>query len=205
MALSRIYPEDSLDEYNARAYSTGLECARGLLQADLDFVQRYGVPIELESSTVTDAESSGNAVFIVHGRNEGHKQSVARVLEQLGMEALILHERPDGGRTIIEKLEEYGNAKFAIVVLSADDVGGLSGDTPALCPRARQNVILELGYFLGRLGRGRVCALYEEGVELPSDYAGVLYKLLDSAGHWKYAMADELRNAGFDVDKNSVK
>jgi predicted nucleotide-binding protein len=71
-------------------------------------------------------------------------------------------------------------------------------------PRARQNVILELGYFLGRLGRSRVCALYVEGLEIPSDYSGVLYVKLDGDGGWRLNLAKELKAAGLPVDMNKA-
>jgi predicted nucleotide-binding protein len=109
-----------------------------------------------------------------------------------------LHEQPDSGRTIIEKFEDHASeAGFAVVLLTADDVGRARDET-TLNPRARQNVVLELGFFIGRLGRGRVVALHEAGVELPSDLSGVLYKPL--AGNWHTALAGELRAAKIEVD-----
>jgi predicted nucleotide-binding protein len=68
--------------------------------------------------------------------------------------------------------------------------------------RARQNVILELGFFLGKLGRKRVCALYQHNVEIPSDYAGVLFVPIDSGGAWRLPLARELKAAGLDIDMN---
>jgi hypothetical protein len=120
-------------------------------------------------------ERSGPAarkVFIVHGHDEGARESVARFLEQLDFDPIILHEQANQGRTIIEKIEAHGDVGFAVVLLTPDDIGSVQGGDPL--PRARQNVLLELGYFIGRLGRARVCALKRGDVEVPSDFGGVV-------------------------------
>ncbi len=104
---------------------------------------------------------------------------------------------------IIEKFEDYADVGFAVVLLTPDDQGGLAeAATDQLQPRARQNVIFELGYFIGRLSRARVCPLYVAGVEIPSDYSGVVFVPLDDAGMWRMQLAKELKAAGFDVDMN---
>jgi hypothetical protein len=141
----------------------------------------------------------GSVVFVVHGHDSDVKYQVAEYLERVtGSRPVILHEQPDAGRTIIEKFEAHaGEAGFAVVLLTPDDEGRARGTT-ALNPRARQNVVLELGYFIGRLGRGRVVALYSEGVELPSDLSGVLYKTL--SGNWHTELAKELQAAGVRLD-----
>lgn len=96
-------------------------------------------------------------IFVVHGHNEAARETVARFLERVGFEPVILHEQPNKGRTIIEKFESYADVGFAVVLLTADDVGGRdSVEGASLKARARQNVILELGYFLGKLGRARL-------------------------------------------------
>lgn len=148
---------------------------------------------------------NGHRVFLVHGRDEVLLQEVARFLERLDLELIVLREQPNQGRTIIEKFEDYTDVGFAVVLLTADDRGGPATQSyDSQQPRARQNVILELGYFLGRLGRSRVCALYIEGVEIPSDYSGVLYVKLDSEGGWRLNLAKELKAAGLPVDMNKA-
>lgn len=150
-------------------------------------------------------ERSGPAarkVFIVHGHDEGARESVARFLEQLAFEAVILHEQANQGRTVIEKIEAHGDVGFAVVLLTPDDLGGVPAEPPR--PRARQNVLLELGYFIGRLGRARVCALKRGDVEVPSDFGGVVYEPFDNGGGWKQALGRELQAAGFDIDWNVV-
>ena len=142
--------------------------------------------------TVSDTRE----VFVVHGHDGGAKESVARLLEKLGLEPIILHEQPNQGRTLIEKFETSSkDVAFAVVLLTPDDLGRAANSPPDLLPRARQNVILELGYFMGRLSRTRVCALYRGGVELPSDFQGIVYIELDSAGAWRTKLAQELLGA----------
>jgi len=148
--------------------------------------------------------SIGNKVFIVHGREGATKQTTARFLEKLGLEPVILHEQPNVGRTIIEKFEDYSSVAYAVILLTPDDLGGLASEKPELSLRSRQNVVFELGYFIGKLGRKRVCALYQKDVELPSDFHGVLYVPLDEAGAWKFLLAKELKAAGLDIDLNKV-
>lgn len=144
-----------------------------------------------------------NSVFIVHGHEDSLKQSTARFLEKLGLQVIILHEQPDKGRTIIEKLIEHSSVMFAVVLLTHDDVGGLKSEPNRLSPRARQNVIFEMGFFYGKLGRGKICALYQD-VEQPSDLHGVLYIPVDQEGSWKLRLAKEIKAAGLDVDLNRV-
>ena len=141
-------------------------------------------------------------VFIIHGRDDGTKDTVARFIEKLGLNLIILHEQPNQGQTIIEKFERHAEVAFAIALLTPDDTGSLSEDEQSLKPRARQNVIFELGYFTGKLGRPRVCALTKGTVEIPSDYYGVLYIPLDESGAWRMKLVQELKNAGFEIDAN---
>ncbi|SIT42238.1 putative nucleotide-binding protein containing TIR-like domain [Paraburkholderia ribeironis] len=160
------------------------------------------LPREMSAVPPTSATEGSDKVFIVHGHNEAGKLAVARLLETLKLKPVILSEEPNEGRTIIEKFEHNAGVGFAIVLMTADDVGGKTDQQ--LKPRARQNVILELGYFVGKLGRPRVCALYESGVEMPSDIIGVGYVSLDPAGHWRFALAKELRAAGYPVNMNDL-
>jgi predicted nucleotide-binding protein len=134
------------------------------IQRRLEFFE-----VAFDSTPAQNGElaSAGTEVFLVHGRDDGTKHAVARFLERLGLTPVILHEKPDKGRTIIEKFEIHSVVSYAIVLLTADDEGGLRG-TKELKPRARQNVILELGYFIGKLTRSRVCALRAPEVEEPS-------------------------------------
>lgn len=163
--------------------------------------------VDSQAKDPSEAEKvlDSDRVFLVHGHNKQILNETARFLEGLGMEVVILHEQPNSGRTIIEKFVDYSDVAFTIVLLTADDRGGTAkARLKDQQPRARQNVVLELGFFLGKLGRQRVCALYEQGVEIPSDYSGVLFTPLDDAGAWKFALAKELKAVGLPVDLNDV-
>jgi hypothetical protein len=144
-------------------------------------------------------------VFVVHGHDEAVREKLVRQLEKAGRhDVVVLHEKASRGKTIIEKLEQ--NAKrsdYAVVLLTGDDVGASAKDAEKLQPRARQNVVFELGYFVGALGRSHVAVLYEENVELPSDYAGVVYIPLGDET-WRFKLLQELKDAGFDYDLNKI-
>jgi predicted nucleotide-binding protein len=160
-------------------------------------------PVGARSTSLTNAES--RKVFVVHGHDTALQQAVARFLEKLDLEAVILDEQANQGRTVIQKFSDHSNVRFAIVLLTGDDVGGKKGTPPEeLSPRARQNVILEFGYFLGKLGASAVCALYEPGVELPSDVSGMLYVPVEQGPGWKLKVGLELKAAGMDVDMNRI-
>lgn len=140
-----------------------------------------------------------NKIFIVHGHDVAVLYQVARVIGQLGLEPIILNEQADGGKTIIEKFEINSDVGFAIVLLTPDDLGK-SKNANEYSFRARQNVILELGYFMGKIGRDRVCSLKSDNVEIPSDIFGVIWTELDSGGRWKYKLGKELIAAGYSID-----
>jgi predicted nucleotide-binding protein len=146
-------------------------------------------------------------VFIVHGHDAALKYEIAHTLQNAGLDVTILHEQPHQGRTILEKFADHaGEAGFAVVLLTADDVGsaGCVSTREPLQPRARQNVVFELGFFFGLLGRGRVCAVYEMGVELPSDIHGLARVERDSAGRWKHDVVKEINAAGIPVDLSKL-
>jgi predicted nucleotide-binding protein len=145
-------------------------------------------------------------VFVVHGHNHGMKETVARFLSKAGLNPIILHEQPDEGKTIIEKFEKHADASFAVAIFSRDDLGVAVNDIPktepiekVLSPRARQNVVLEFGYFMGALGRKNVRAIVEEGVETPSDYSGVLFIPFDASDGWRLKLVKELKAAGMEI------
>lgn len=148
-----------------------------------------------------------NKIFLVHGQNEEMKQSVARFIEKLGIDIIILHEQANLGRTIIEKFTDYSDVNYAIVLLSADDVAYSKRDsTKTERLRARQNVILELGFFLGKIGRRNVVSLYEatDNIEIPSDYQGVIFIPYASGHGWQMDLIRELKASGFEIDANKI-
>ena len=188
------------------AYNRGLASADSLLRSMIDEVNEYwGDDDQNPSPNVQEFGATiTNEVFIVHGRDDGTKNTVARFLERLDLQPIVLADQPNRGFTTIEKFEHHAQVSCAVVLLTPDDVGSLKGTENILSPRARQNVIFELGFFFGSLGRGRVCALTKGDVEIPSDYAGVVYIPFDDHGGWQLALSRELQAAGFTIDANRV-
>lgn len=132
-----------------------------------------------------------NKCFLIHGQNEVLKLEVARLIEkELGIEVKILHEQLNRGKTIIEKFEANSIVDFAIALWTYDDEGRKKGEE-GLIPRARQNVILETGYFFGQLGRSKVIVLLDPEIEIPSDYSGMVY--IPLVGNWKYDLIKEIK------------
>lgn len=176
-----------------------LEQAQRSLNEDLtDLAPSNEAVVE---TVADDRQALSRRVFVVHGHDEGAREAIARFLEKLGFVPVILHEQANRGRTVIEKIEGNREVGFAVVLLTPDDQGCVKGGE--LEPRARQNVLLELGYFLGYLGRDRVCALKRGQVEIPSDFAGVVWTQMNDEG-WKQALSLELQDAGYEIDWNKV-
>ena len=164
------------------------------------YVEQQNAPT---AALMRTESTDSHRVFIVHGHDEASRETVARFISALGLEPIILHEQANRGMTIVEKLEANGNVGYAVVLLTPDDLGrGKSEDEEK--PRARQNVILELGYFLGRLGRERVIAILQGEVDIPSDYMGVVYTPFDDGGAWRQHLGRELETAGYEIDWNKV-
>jgi predicted nucleotide-binding protein len=161
--------------------------------------QAYVSEVDMPASRPAVTADS-NKIFIVHGHDEGARETLARFIERLGFEPVILHEQANRGRTVIEKVEANSKVGFAVVLLTPDDIGCVKTGTPA--PRARQNVLLELGYFIGLLGRDRVCTLKRGDLEFPSDFAGAVWVPMDETSGWKLALAKELQAAGYAIDMN---
>jgi predicted nucleotide-binding protein len=150
-----------------------------------------------EVNNETDTRTP-NRVFIVHGQNGVARTSVVNVLKDVGLKSIVLHEQPNMGRHLLTKfIDEADLVTFAIILMTDDDVGGIKGGRMA--PRARQNVILELGYFLSHLGQKRVCALITPGLETPSDFDGIVYIRMDDDGSWKRELLRELKAASMPV------
>jgi len=196
-------------ETGGAIYSKELFCERAILlhkvDSSLEYIKTYTKNRSVSSEEFKKDIEKPKKIFIVHGHNNEVKESVARFIEKLQLEAVILHEQTNRGRTIIEKFVEYSDVGFAVILLTADDVGAKREESDKkLKPRARQNVILELGYFLGKLGREKVFVLYENGVDIPSDYQGVIFEPLDDKNTWKFPLAKELKEAKFEIDLNKV-
>ena len=204
----RFYPmyAPSTDEAQRSSWTNAAERVRNLVNTVKEEIELFEDNSRLSPALPTDTAASPTAsVFVVHGHDEELKQSVARSLERLGLDPVILHERPNKGRTIIEKFDDYSKVGFAVVLLSADDIGRSTVESEDSY-RPRQNVVFELGFFLGRLGRERVAAIFRphEKFEMPSDYSGVLFIEYDSEGAWRYKLAKELKAVGIKINVEGI-
>ena len=172
----------------------GLNIAKSLFLAFLEDIP--------EASGIHDQPTQFNSkkIFIVHGHDGELKHSVARIIEQQGIEAVILSEQANQGRTIIEKFEDYSDVGGAICLFTADDFGR-SKKEDADQNRARQNVVFETGFFMGNLGRKRVVILADSGIEVPSDLSGVVYT---STANWQFDLLKELNAMGYSIDLNKL-
>ena len=149
-------------------------------------------------------EKDCSTVFIVHGHDDASKYEVARFVETIGFRSTILHEQASSGSTIIEKIEQHTDVGFAIVLYTQCDVGAAKSDQDNLQPRARQNVVFEHGFLIGKIGRKNVVALVKGNVEKPNDISGVVYISLDESQGWKLSLVREMRASGYDIDMNKV-
>jgi predicted nucleotide-binding protein len=141
-------------------------------------------------------------IFIVHGSDTLRAEAVARAVERAtSHDTIILREQASLGRTLIEKFEHHAaQVSYAIIILTPDDHGARTGNT-ATQPRGRQNVIFEMGYFFGLIGRRNVSVLLHPSVEKPSDTDGIVYIPFDDTGTWKTELFRELHHAGFDISR----
>ena len=171
----------------------------GLSSHGHDFLERNREkPSSSPKSSGTQVMS--NKVFVVHGHDAAVKNEVALFLTGIGLEPIILHLRPNGGRGLLTKFtEESEGASFAVVLMTPDDEGGAVSSATRRT-RARQNVVFELGFFIGHLGPARVAALVKDDVENPSDFDGIAYTKFDSEGRWKTELARELHHAKVPFD-----
>jgi len=185
-----------------RAKQTILKALQMTLDAVTD--DAYG---ELRSTTSkAKSPNLSNKVFVVHGHDHALKTDVERFVHQIGLEPVVLHRQPDKGQTIIEKFEEHSDVGYAFILLTPDEVAytidqdALTDESRVKERRARPNVIFEFGYFVGKLGRDRVCCIYKEGVELPSDLTGLIYKKVsDTIETQAFSIIRELKAAGFAI------
>jgi predicted nucleotide-binding protein len=183
-----------------------IERSKHLLREAVSALEEELTDIQAQPATrqINQSHSqSSRKVFLVHGRDNDAKNEVARFLGKIGLEEIILHERPNAGRHLLTKFqEESQGAGFAVVLITPDDEGGLPGEKAR--KRARQNVVFELGFFIGRLGTANVAALVRGDIEKPSDFDGVGYIPLDPAGGWKGLLARELKAARIPFDAEKV-
>jgi predicted nucleotide-binding protein len=187
----------SLKHYSVNRIS--IENIKKCLESILRKLPTQQLATHSSNSQFMQSESINSSnVFIVHGHDDYMKVSVSNFVRKVGLNPVILHERPDGGRTIIEKFQDNSDVAYAIVLYSPDD------EMKSGKMRARQNVMLEHGFFISKLGRNRVVGLVREAdnIEYPSDLQGILYKPFDA--NWELAVAKEMQHSGLDIDLNKI-
>jgi len=177
----------------------GLNEASALLT---EFISEIPV-LDTQNTDSGKTKLDNKKVFLVHGHDEKMLLKVKDFVGSLDLNPIILHEKADEGDTVIEKFERHSDVGFAVILLSPDDIGYTVNKEDEKRPRARQNVILEMGYYLAKLTRKGVRALYVEGVEIPSDYNGVLFIKFEGED-WKLKLAREMKASGLDVDLNKL-
>ena len=180
------------------------DITRNILKECESLLQEATPKSEAPTVTSPKAPMDKSKVFIVHGHDGEAKEAVARFVEKIGLEAIILHEQASSGNTIIEKIEANSNVGFAIVLYTPCDEGASKGKKDQLKPRARQNVVFEHGYLIGKIGRKNVSALVKGDIETPTDISGVVYIKMDEGEAWKYQVAKEMTACGYEFDPSKL-
>lgn len=204
-ALGLTYPFGPAlsEEVTTQGLLADIQVKVGRLQQILATLDVYSDPPPAAEAVASDKATT---VFVVHGRPQAPRMEVELLIRKAtSVEPVVLTDQVNKGATLIEKLEEHlGGPSFAVIIMTADDLGHLDEAGANSAPRARQNVVLELGFAMGALGRRKVAILHEEGIELPSDISGVGYYPLDQGGAWKARLLGELQAAGIEVDANAL-
>ena len=193
-----IYTFNETESDYIEACKSGLVKSKAVFEVYLEELKENDVTPDNEATW--DNSISKSKVFVVHGHDEALKQEVARIVEKQGLEAIILSEQANHGKTIIEKFEENTDVGAAICLFTGDDYGKAK-DVEDDNLRARQNVVFEAGYFMGKLGRENVILIANPEIELPSDLQGVVYTNDKS---WQIDVLKELREIGYTIDFNRV-
>ena len=190
-----IYSSDTQDYEFVKACQNGLRKTEAIFKTYLDEMDEETIHI-----TDQDKPNDYSRIFVVHGHDGELKESVARIIERQGIDAVILSEQANLGKTIIEKFEQYSDVSGAICLFTSDDIGKAKG-TDRDYNRARQNVVFETGYFAGKLGRNHLVLLADEGIEMPSDLSGVVYT---NTVNWQVDLLKELKAMGYIIDFNKL-
>jgi len=202
--ISSIYELSLVEE--VRAFHKDIDEKIHRLDSIIERIELIPVAITVKlplTSIDFSKEFDRNKIFVVHGQNNEAKLEVARFIEKIGFEPIILHEQASGSKTIIEKIEAFSDVGFGVVIYTPCDIGANSSEPSNLKGRARQNVVFEHGFLIGKLGRSNVCPLVKGNLETPNDISGIVYTSMDT-GNWQFELAKELRAAGYTVDMNKV-
>jgi predicted nucleotide-binding protein len=187
--------EFRLKGYGSDQFNSSHDYILGALSAAIELMEFK--PSSEDDKRIIEGD---NRIFLVHGQDEAIKNQTEIFLTEIGLNPIVLHRQADEGQTIIEKFEKHSNVGYAIILLTPDDIGYLASNDEEKEFRSRQNVIFEFGYFVGKLGRNRVCCLYKEGVTLPTDVSGYVYKKINnSVEEAAFSILKDLKAAGFKV------
>ncbi|WP_200912637.1 TIR domain-containing protein [Methylobacterium sp. Leaf99] len=190
---------------DADHFERAKSCYIGALTTALEIIEKdtFGELI-VSSDAASGPRAFSNKIFVVHGHDNVAKQELEIILAEMGLEPVVLHRQPDGGRVLIEKFEHYSDVGYAFILMTPDEIAYLAEDEVKSDAdrrkerRARPNVIFEFGFFVGRLGRGRTCCLYRGNVTIPSDLSGLIYKKFEKTiEEVAYGIRRELIAAGY--------
>jgi len=192
----------------ARKWHEAIEITRNLFNAIVLEFDTFPSEAKLPIETDTVKDKTEGSVFLAHGHDKEVLEEVEKLLLRLGLTPIILQDRPSLGQTVIEKFEQNSDVQAAIVIFTPDDLAYRRKENPNTARlRARQNVVFELGFFVGGLQRNRTVLVYrsEENFEIPSDLAGVVQVRYSSGrNEWKSQIATELIEMGYKISPETV-
>lgn len=195
-------------------YKKAIKDTHSLIESVYDKVKEWDDDISVNIQTAKNEKPTDitinvlndkpkTKVFIVHGHDELAISQVSEVLRKLNLEPIVLRDQISRSDTVIEKIERLSSdIGFGIILYTACDLGGK--DSNSLEPRARQNVLLEHGYLMAKIGRENTLALKKGHIETPSDIQGLVYTPMDEHKAWQYKLVDELKASGYNVSKDSI-
>lgn len=192
-------------EFRSRKWGEARLKVIGIIDGAIHQVKLIG-----EAKTPVSApEHTLNKAFLVHGQDHAMLHEIEAFVRRIGMEPVILLEEASRGRTVIEKVEDHADVPFAVVLFSPDDVGRAASAPPGTeKPRARQNAVLEAGFFIGKLGRQNVTVVvdgeHDAESEYPSDLAGVVTIRYVDGGDWKTRLMREFKASGLMFDPGNA-
>ena len=190
---------DTVSDY-IEACASGLKETKAKFKVYLDEMEDEEMVSANEKTVNKHCNLDYSKIFVVHGHDGEIREAIARLLEKQNITPIILNEQANQGKTIIEKFEKYSDVTCAICLFTSDDQGKANSETDYK-NRARQNVVFEAGYFIGKLGRENVILVADENVEVPSDMSGMVYS---NRNEWRFSVLKELKAMGFSIDYNKL-